>query len=244
MQNDHLILVSGKSKTGKSSSLESLKDDTGVIYLNCENGKKLPFKHAFSSQYYIVVTDPLQVYQAIEQAEARPDVHTIIIDTLTYLMDMYESVYVLTSSNTMKAWGDYAQFMKVLMSRYVASSTKNIIFLAHTSDILNEAEMINETLVKVKGSLMNQGVESFFTNVISTKKLSISALSDDLAKSDMFTITEDEEYLGFKHVYQTRVTKNTVNERISSPKDMWTMNETYIDNNIKYVIDRLHKYYG
>ena len=45
MQNDHLILISGKSKTGKSSSLESLKDDTGVIYLNCENGKKLPFKH-------------------------------------------------------------------------------------------------------------------------------------------------------------------------------------------------------
>ena len=40
MQNDHLILVSGKSKTGKSSSLESLKDDPGVIYLNCENGKK------------------------------------------------------------------------------------------------------------------------------------------------------------------------------------------------------------
>ena len=244
MQNDHLILVSGKSKTGKSSSLESLKDDAGVIYLNCENGKKLPFKHKFSSQYYLVITDPLQVYQAIEQAEKRPDVHTIIIDTLTHLMDMYESVYVLTSANTMKAWGDYAQFMKVLMSQYVASSTKNIIFLAHTSDVLNEAEMINETIVKVKGSLMNQGVESFFTSVISTKKLPMSALSDDLALSDMFTITKDEEYLGFKHVYQTRATKNTVNERISSPKDMWTMNETYIDNNIKYVIDRLHKYYG
>ena len=115
MQNDHLILISGKSKTGKSSSLESLKDDAGVIYLNCENGKKLPFKHKFSSQYYLVITDPLQVYQAIEQAEKRPDVHTIIIDTLTHLMDMYESVYVLTSANTMKAWGDYAQFMKVLM---------------------------------------------------------------------------------------------------------------------------------
>ena len=33
MQNDHIILVSGKSKTGKSSSLESLKDDAGVIFL-------------------------------------------------------------------------------------------------------------------------------------------------------------------------------------------------------------------
>ena len=50
--------------------------------------------------------------------------------------------------------------------------------------------MINETLVKVKGSLMNQGIESFFTNVISTKKLALSALSDDLAKSTKFTVTE------------------------------------------------------
>lgn len=37
MNNDHLVLVSGASASGKSASLMGLKDQEGVIYLNCEN---------------------------------------------------------------------------------------------------------------------------------------------------------------------------------------------------------------
>ena len=36
--NDHLILLGGKSATGKSASLMGLKDPEGVMYLNCESG--------------------------------------------------------------------------------------------------------------------------------------------------------------------------------------------------------------
>ena len=39
--NDHLVLISGKSATGKSMCLRNLSN---VLYLNCEAGKKLPFK--------------------------------------------------------------------------------------------------------------------------------------------------------------------------------------------------------
>lgn len=215
-----------------------LKDQPGVIYLNCENNKKLPFKGKFK-EYSI--TDPLQVYEAFTVAEDRPDVHTIVIDTLTYLMDMYETVHVLNSANTMKAWGDYAQFMKRLMSQYVSKSTKNVIFLAHTMDILNEKEMAMETFVKVKGSLMNQGIESFFSTVISSKKLPISQL--DKYGSKLLTITPEEEELGFKYVFQTKLTKETVNERIRSSLGMWPTEETFIDNNVQLVIDRLQDYY-
>mgnify|MGYP003639177490 CR=1 FL=1 len=44
MNNNHLVLVSGKSSSGKSASLMSMDKPEGVMYLNCENGKKLPFK--------------------------------------------------------------------------------------------------------------------------------------------------------------------------------------------------------
>jgi len=240
MNNNHLVLISGKSSSGKSASLLDMVKPEGIMYLNCENGKKLPFKSKFKE---LTVTDPDQVYQAFTEAEKMPDVHTIVIDTLTYLMDMYESTKVLTSSDTMRAWGQYAQYMKVLMSQVVAKSTKNVVFLAHTSDILNEAEMVNETMVKVKGSLMNQGIESFFTCVISTKKIVLTKLGDTIAKSPLFKITAEDKANGFKYLFQTRLTKETINERIRSPMGMWPINETYIDNNLQNVINRLHEYY-
>jgi archaellum biogenesis ATPase FlaH len=237
-ENDHLVLISGKSSTGKSASLMGIKNPEGVIYGNCENNKKLPFKSKFKE---FTVTDPLQVYQIFEEAENMPDVHTIVVDSLTYLMDMYETVYVLPATNSMKEWGNYAQYFKRLMSQYVAKSSKNIFFTAHTSDIMNEVEMTQETLVKVKGSLMNTGIESFYSTVISSKKVPIKNLKN--YSNNLLNITPEEESLGFKYVYQTRLTKETVNERMRSPLGMWSTQETFIDNNLQLVMDRLHEYY-
>lgn len=200
--------------------------------------KKLPFRSKYQE---FIITDPLQVYEAFEHAETLPEVHTIVVDTLTYLMDMFESVYVIGSANTMQQWGAYAQFMKNLMQKYVASSTKNVIFLAHTRQVINESDMVMETKVPVKGSLANTGIESFFSSVISTKKMTIKKL--ELFKNDLLTFTPEEEALGFKYVFQTRLTKETVDERIRSAMGMWSQQETYIDNNIQHVIDRLHEYY-
>lgn len=128
------------------------------------------------------------------------------------------------------------------MSNYVAKSTKNIIFIAHTLDVLNESEMISETIVKVKGSLMNVGIESFFSTVLSSKKVSIKKLEP--YKSALLVITPEEEALGFKYVFQVKLTKDTVNERIRSPLGMWKTEETYIDNDMNLVINRLHEYYS
>ena len=237
--NDNLVLIAGKSSTGKSASLMGLENPEGVMYLNCESGKKLPFKAKFK-QY--VITDPLQVFEAFEAAENMPDVHTIVIDTLTYLMDMYESLYVYNATNTQKAWGDFAQYYKALMQNYVAKSTKNVIFLAHTSDSLNEAEMAMETKVPVKGSIKNNGIESYFSVVISTKKVPLKALRD--YSSNLLNITPDEEALGFKYVFQTRLTKDTVGERMRGPLGLFETKETFIDNNAQLVLNRLHDYYA
>jgi hypothetical protein len=237
--NDNLVLICGKAATGKSASLMNMKSPEGVMYLNCENNKKLPFKSKFMQA---TITDPLEIYEAFEHAETLPGVHTIVVDSLTFLMDMFESVYVIGSANTMAQWGAYAQYMKNLMAQYVAKSTKNVIFLAHTMDILNETEMAMETLVKVKGSLMNNGVESFFSTVIASKKVPLKNLKN--YGSDLLTLTAEEEALGFKYVFQTRLTKETVNERMRAPLGMWDTKETYMDNDCQKVIDRLHGYYN
>jgi len=237
--NDNLVLLCGKSATGKSASLMGLEKPEGVMYLNCEAGKKLPFKSTFK-QY--VITDPLQVIEAFDAAEKLPEIHTIVVDSLTYLLDMYESVYVLNSANGMKAWGDFAQYFKSLMQQNVAKSSKNVIFTAHTMDTLNEAEMLMETKVPVKGSLKNNGIESYFSVVITSKKVALKALKD--YGSALLTVTPEEEALGFKYVFQTKITKETVNERLRGPLGLFETKETFIDNNMQLVINRLQEYYA
>lgn len=237
--NDNLILLCGKSAAGKSASLMFLDNPKGVMYLNCEAGKKLPFKSEFK-QY--TITDPLQVNEAFDAAESMDDVHTIVVDSLTYLLDMYESVYVLNSANTMQAWGQFAQFYKTLMQNYVAKSTKNVIFIAHTLDSLNESEMLMETKVPVKGSLKNNGIESYFSVVISSKKVPLKTLKD--YESDLLTITPEEHALGFKYVFQTKLTKETVNERLRGPMGLFTNKETFTDNNMQLILNQLREYYA
>ena len=171
-----------------------------------------------------------------------PDIHTIVIDSLTYLMDMYESVYVINSANTMQAWGQFSQYFKVLMQNHVAKSSKNVIFTAHTLDTLNESEMVMETKVPVKGSLKNNGIESYFSVVISSKKVPLKTLKD--YSSTLLTITPEEEALGFKYVFQTKLTKDTINERLRGPLGLFSTKETFIDNNMQLVLNRLHEYYA
>lgn len=236
--NDHLVLVCGKSATGKSASLMGLENPEGVMYLNCENGKKLPFKSKFMQ---LTVTDPYQLFEAFQVAESKPEIHTIVIDSLTYLLDMFESMYVYKAANGQQAWSDFQQYFKTLMQTHVAGSSKRVIFTAHVDETLNKGEMIMETRVPVKGALKTNGIESYFTVVIAAKKMPLKDLAE--YKNDLLVITAEEEALGFKHVFQTKITKDTVHERLRGPLGLWSNNETFIDNDMQKVLNRLHDYY-
>ena len=238
--NDNLVLIMGPSATGKSAALRNLKDQAGVMYLNCESGKKLPFPNKFRT---FVITDPLQVLEAFDAVASGkvPNIHTIVVDSLTFLMDMYESIYVLPSANTMQAWGNFAQFFKTLMQDRVAKSTCNVIFTAHTLMNLNENDMVMETKVPVKGALKNNGIEAYFSCAVATKKVPLKRLED--YNSDLLEITEEDQAVGFKYVFQTRLTKDTTNERIRSPMALFKISETFMDNDAQKLIDHLHKYY-
>lgn len=236
--NPCVVLVVGKSGTGKSSSLKDLTNPEKVLYLNCENGRPLPFKSRFKE---ITITHPTQVVNYIEKANQSDKFDTIVIDSLTYLMDMFESKVILTSSNKQNAWSDYAQFFKGIM-HLVANGNKQFIFIAHTHTQYNETTLENETSVPIKGALKNQGIESYFSNVIAVKKMPINKLEE--YQSNLLSINEDEEDLGFKHVLQTRLTKDTVNERIKSAQGMFSKQETFIDGNIQLVLNRLKEFYA
>jgi hypothetical protein len=238
--NDNLVLIGGESSGGKSASLRNLENPEGVMYLNCESNKKLPFPAKFQQ---FSITDPYQVYEGFEHAATNQgNFHTIVIDTLTMLMDMFESIHVLPAKDTMKGWSNYQQYFKKLMQDYVAKSSCNIIILAHVQAILNESAMVMEKKVPIKGALKQNGIEAYFSTVVSARRIPINEL--EKYESPLLNITEEEEMLGFKHVYQTKLTKETVNERIRASMGMWDTKETFIDNDAQLLLNRLHEYYG
>ena len=236
--NDQLVLIVGYSATGKSASLRNIRDQHKWLYLNCEAGKRLPFKNKFQNHR---IEDPYQVHEAFDYGTGNPEVGGIITDSLTFLMDMYETQYVLPSTNTMKAWGDFGQFFKILMQQKVTAFAKPTIFTAHVGDVLDEKAMEIKTSVPIKGSLKNNGVEAYFSTVVAAKKMSVKDLTG--YKSDLLNITDEEQELGYKHVFQTRPTKTTTGERIRSPMGMFTKEQTFIDNDCQLLLDHLDEFY-
>ena len=163
------------------------------------------------------------------------------MDSITFLMDMYETNYVLTAANTMKAWGEFAQFFKILMQQKVVAFNKPAIFTAHVLDVLDEKNMEMKTSVPIKGALKNNGIEAYFSTVVAAKKIAIKDLKG--YENDMLIITDEEKEIGYKHVFQTRPTKGTVGERIRSPMGMFSKEQTYIDNDAQLLLDYLDSYY-
>ncbi len=237
--NDQLVLIGGESGSGKSASLQHIRDQSKWMYLNCEAGKRLPFRNDFQS---FRIEDPYQVHEAFDYGTGRDDIHGIVIDTMTFMMDMLETQYVLPSTNTMAAWGNYGQFFKQLMQSKVVAFGKPVIILAHTRADLDEKAMEMKTQVPIKGALKNNGVEAYFSTVVAAKKISLKDL--EAYPNDLLTITEEDEMLGYKHVFQTRLTKGTVNERIRSPMGLFTREQTFMDNDAQRLLDHLHTFYG
>lgn len=237
--NEQLVLISGESASGKSASLRNIPNQEKWMYLNCEAGKRLPFRNQFKT---FKVSDPYQVYEGFDHAIANPDKWDgVIVDTVTFLMDMFESQYIIGNANTQKAWGDYAQFFKNLMQDKIVTFSKPTLIMGHTKAELDEAAMQMRTQVPVKGSLKNNGVEAYFSTVVSTKKISITEL--EKYGSDLLTITDEDRELGYKHVFQTRPTKATVGERIRSPMGMFTKEQTYMDNDAMLLLKHLDQFY-
>ncbi|RUX60178.1 AAA family ATPase [Mesorhizobium sp. M7A.F.Ca.CA.002.12.1.1] len=238
--NDQLVLVSGFSGTGKSASLRNIRNQERWLYNNTEAGKRLPFANKFLNKR---ISDPYEVLGYFDQAiENKDKLDGIITDSITFLMEMYESKYVLGSNDTQKAWGNFAQYFKELMQDKVVLWGKPTIFTAHLLDKLDTVKHEMKTEVPIKGALKNNGIEAYFSTVVSTKRVSLLEL--EKYGSDLLTITDEDRELGFKHVFQTRITKETTGERIRAPMGMFTREQTYIDNDCQLLLDHLTKFYA
>lgn len=236
-QNKNIVLIMGKPNTGKSTSLMNLANQEKMVYLNTDL-KELPFKSRFAKS--VEVSDAFDVLQYIGDIEQAPQIEGAVLDTLTFLMSMYERQYVSNSANTQKAWGDYGNFYKEFIHAIKAGS-KDYAILAHEDSALNEQSMQMESRIPIKGSVGRVGAEADFTTILSTKQMPIRKLEG--YENDLLHITDEEREDGFKYVFATRVTKESVGEKMRSAIGLWKRNELYIDNDLNQVFNRLKEYY-
>lgn len=252
MSNKLTILIEGASGAGKTSSFEFLQDQEGVLFLNCE-GKELPYPNDFC---VFKITDPYQVHAALNKLHAKEqfkhpksgkmvDIHTVVVDSFTFLMDMYEALYVRTAEDTRGAWGNYGNFIRETMLDKVAKL--DVPFLATTHIMVND-DM--DTLEKVsraaiKGSVgKGNGLESYFTTVVYAKQMRLKDIEPFLENASMLTLTEEEKFDERKHVFVTRPARQHSGDRIKSPRGVFEVKDLYTDNNTQALINHIRKFYG
>ena len=236
-QNKNIVLIMGRPNTGKSTSLMNLHNQDKMVYLNTDL-KELPFKSKFLKN--VEVADALDVLSYIGDIENAPQVDGAVLDTITFLMAMYERQYVTNAADTQKAWGAYGTFYKEVVHA-IKAGTKDYAILAHEDSVYNETAMQMDTRVPIKGAVGKIGVEADFTTIVSTKQMPIKRLEG--FENDLLHITDEEKEDGFKYVFCTRVTKETVGEKMRSALGLWTRKELYIDNDLNQVFKRLKEYY-
>jgi hypothetical protein len=237
--NKNIVLIMGPPNTGKTASLRNLPQKS-MVYLNADL-KAIPFANKFMSN--VEISDATDVLDFITEIESHPAITGGVLDTITFLMSMYERQYVIHHTDPKsagKAWGSYGTFYREFIHN-IKSGTKDYAILAHASTALNEQAMQMETSVPVKGSVGKTGVEADFTTILSTKQIPLKKLES--YENDLLHITDEEKEDGFKYVFCTRITKETVGEKMRSAMGLWQRNELYIDNDVEQVFQRLRKYY-
>lgn len=98
--NNNVVLIMGRPNSGKTTCLYFLKNPKQFVYFNCDL-KKPPFPDKFAQS--VEISDPRDILDFIDEIENCPDIEGAIVDTITFLMAMYEKQYVVTATNTQKA---------------------------------------------------------------------------------------------------------------------------------------------
>lgn len=239
-QNKNVIMIMGKPNTGKSTSLRNM-DQESMIYLNADL-KELPFADRFMSS--VEIADANDVLGFIQDIEAEDGVTGAVLDTVTFLMQMFERQYVAPFAGTktgQSAWGDYGNFYRNFIHAIKAGS-KSYVIMAHEDESLNEQSAMMESRVPVKGAVGKVGVEADFTTILRSMQIPVKKLEG--FENDLLHITDEEREDGVKYVFQTRITKESAGAKMRSAMGLWSRNELYIDNDVKQVFDRLNKFYG
>lgn len=190
----------------------------------------------------MIITDAMELLDYLQECvDNRDEIDGIIIDSVTFWFEMFVNQYINGAADGRAAWGQYFQNF-VSLRTLIARFGKPTVVLAHTKVEYDEQAKRMRSSVPCQGQLKSNGVEASFSVVVACKKETIKEL--EKYGSKMLQITDRERMLGFKHVFQTKLTASTTGERIRGPEDLFEDSETFIDNDAYALLQHLSAYYA
>lgn len=219
VDNQKIFLLVGASGSGKTSSMRNMPLEKTAL-LNTEQKTMLPFRGAKRLYKHGVISNVDTFMPALDVLIADEKVEYIVLDSLSFLLNMFEMQKVRTAVNTMKAWGDYGAFYKEIIHK-IKASKKNFVIMVHPKEFYDEKSQMMITNAFSKGS--NSGfIEADFNVVVYTDNY----IDEDGMPGYRFLVKKTKESLG---------------KSVKSPFDMFDSPYTK-SNDIMEVFEAIEKY--
>ena len=218
-ENKKMLLLVGGTGTGKTTSLRNLNKDR-TAYIDFDRKAIKAFKDMDKFREWVKIDFVDHLIPGLTGLEADSDCDTIVIDTLSFALDMFVAQHIDTAADTRAAWGDYKRFYKDMIN-HVKTSKKSFIFMTHPKTVYNEQEMESKTYAYAQGSIAGK-MEGDFAVVIYTRKY----LNQDGLPSFGFSVN---------------LTKETLHTSVKTPFGMFG-EPTLDDNDIMEVFKAIEEY--
>ena len=141
----------GGTGTGKTTSLRNLPLEK-TVYIDIDRKSIKGFRDMDKFRDWVKLDYIDHLIPGLKALEDDAETDYVVIDTLSFGLDMFVAQHIDTAADTRAAWGDYKKWYKELI-HLIKSSNKSYIILMHDKSTFNEAAMETKTVAYAQGSI-------------------------------------------------------------------------------------------
>ena len=223
----NVVMLLGKSGTGKSTSIKTLNPDETII-VNVL-GKRLPFKgsgalYNTEKKNLFMIDDYQQMISLLQACNEKPNVKNIILDDCIYIMR--KEYFKRAKESGYAKYTELAQhFQQIVSTCEQMREDINVFMILHSEDIQSD-----KTTVGYKVSTIGQLLDNQYNPVEVVPMVLYSAIKFD---------EKGRPTYGF---YTHATMEGTIQIPAKTPDEMFA--EDFIPNDLGAVVKAMNEYYG
>jgi ABC-type dipeptide/oligopeptide/nickel transport system ATPase component len=223
----NVVMILGKSGTGKSTSIKTL-DPAETVIINVL-GKKLPFKgsntiYNTEKKNLFRIEDYQQMISLLLACDKQANIKNIILDDVIYVMR--KEYFKRAKEAGYSKYTELAQhFQQIISTCESMREDINVFMILHSEDVQSE-----KTTVGYKVSTIGQLLDSQYNPIEVVPMVLYSSIKFDEKGNPTY---------GF---YTHATMEGTIQIPAKTPDEMFT--EDFIPNDLGAVVKAMNEYYG